>query len=167
MRLLGQWLVTAYKEPAHPAARSWCLIASCQAAIAFNSANLGLAHAIAAPLGALHHVAHGLGNALALPAVTAYNEASMGAKAAVVARAFSAATAAEGLARLRHALDLDLSLDRFVPSDEAREKVAQAAMKSGQVRMNPRLATIEDMRAILESMRTPNGGAATRVKVAA
>ena len=91
----------------------------------------------------------------------------MGAKAAVVARDFGAVTAAEGLARLRHALDLDLSLDRFVPSDEAREKVAQAAMKSGQVRMNPRLATIEDMRAILESMRTPNGGAATRVKVAA
>ena len=167
MRLLGQWLVTAYKEPAHPAARSWCLIASCQAAIAFNSANLGLAHAIAAPLGALHHVAHGLGNALALPAVTAYNEASMGAKAAVVARAFGAVTAAEGLARLRHALDLDLSLDRFVPGDEAREKVAQAAMKSGQVRMNPRLATIEDMRAILEAMRTPNGGAAAGVKVAA
>ena len=40
-------------------------------------------------------------------------------------------------------------------------------MKSGQVRMNPRLATIEDMRAILESMRTPNGGAAAGVKVAA
>ncbi len=165
MRLLGQWLVTAYKEPANPAARSWCLIASCQAAIAFNSANLGLAHAIAAPLGALHHVAHGLANALALPAVTAYNEASMGAKAAVIASAFGGASAAEGLAKLRLALELDLSLDRFVPTDEAREKLAQAAMKSGQVRMNPRLATIEDMRAILESMRTPTGAAAARVAV--
>jgi len=165
MRLLGKWLPIAYKEPTHQDARSWCLIASCQAAIAFNSANLGLAHALAAPLGALYHVPHGLGNALALPAVAAYNEAAMGPKAAVVARAFGAATAADGLARLRWLLDLDLSLDGFVPSDDAREQLAQAAMKSGQVRMNPRLATIDDMRAIVQSMRTPTGGATPRISV--
>ncbi|OGA39858.1 MAG: hypothetical protein A3G26_11920 [Betaproteobacteria bacterium RIFCSPLOWO2_12_FULL_65_110] len=159
MRLLGRWLPIAYREPTHQAARTWCLIASCQAAIAFNSANLGLAHAIAAPLGAMHHVPHGLANALALPAIAAYNEASMGPKAAVVASAFGTPSAALGLSRLRLSLDLDLSLDGFVATDEAREKVAQAAMKSGQVRMNPRQATIEDMRAILESMRVPTGGA--------
>lgn len=163
MRLLGKWLPVAYQSPTNQAARGWCLIASCQAAIAFNSANLGLSHAIAAPLGALHHVPHGVGNALALPAVTAYNEASMGAKAAVVARAFDAPTAAIGLSKLRLALDLDLSLDEFVPTAHARERLAQSAMKSGQVRMNPRLATIDDMRAILESMRVPTGGASPRL----
>jgi len=165
MRLLGKWLPVAYKVPTHQAAQSWCLIASCQAAIAFNSANLGLAHAIAAPLGALHHVPHGVANALALPAVTAYNEASLGAKAAVVASAFAAPTAAMGLSKLRLALDLDLSLDNFVPTDDARERLAQAAMKSGQVRMNPRLATIADMRAILESMRVPTGGASPELAI--
>jgi len=165
MRLLGKWLPIAYREPTHEAARSWCLIASCQAAIAFNSANLGLSHAIAAPLGALHHVPHGVANALALPAVTAYNEASMGAKAGVVASAFDAPTAATGLSKLRLALDLDLSLDRFVPTDAARERLAQAAMKSGQVRMNPRLATLEEMRAILESMRVPTGGASPKLAI--
>lgn len=165
MRLLGRWLAVAYREPGNTAARGWCLIASCQAAIAFNSANLGLAHALAAPLGALHHVAHGLANALALPAVTAYNEAAMGDKAATVAAAFGAKSAAEGVARLRVALDLDLGLDGFVPGTEAREKLAQAAMKSGQVRMNPRPATIEHMRAIIESMRAPNGGQAPRISV--
>ena len=41
-------------------------LASTLAACAFNSTQLGLAHAIAAPLGALHHVAHGVANALAL-----------------------------------------------------------------------------------------------------
>jgi len=161
MRLLGKWLPIAYKEPTHQDARSWCLIASCQAAIAFNSANLGLAHALAAPLGALFHVPHGLGNALALPAVAAFNEAAMGPKAAVVASAFGgkaggmSATAA--LSKLRWQLDLDLSLDGFVKTDEAREQLAQTAMKSGQVRMNPRLATIDDMRSIVAAMRTPTG----------
>ena len=158
MRILGKWLPIAYKEPTHQDARGWCLIASCQAAIAFNSANLGLAHALAAPLGALHHVPHGLGNALALPAVAAFNESAMGAKAAVVAHAFGATTAAAALSKLRWELDLDLSLDGFVPTDEAREQLAQAAMKSGQVRMNPRLATIDDMRGIVAAMRTPTGG---------
>lgn len=165
MRLLGKWLPVAYQEPTHQDARSWCLIASCQAAIAFNSANLGLAHALAAPLGALHHVAHGLGNALALPAVAAYNETAMGPKAAVIAKAFGGATAASGLSKLRWLLDLDLSLDGFVPSDEAREHLAQAAMKSGQVRMNPRLATIDDMRAIVQAMRLPTGADAPRLSV--
>ena len=74
MTLLGRWLPVAYREPDHQEARIACLVASCQAAIAFNSANLGLAHAFAAPLGALFHVPHGLGNALALPVVAAYNE---------------------------------------------------------------------------------------------
>ena len=165
MRLLGKWLPIVYREPAHEAARSWCLIASCQAAIAFNSANLGLSHAIAAPLGALHHVPHGVANALALPAVTAYNEASMGAKAGVIARAFDAPTAAIGLSKLRLAVDLDLGLDRFVPTDAAREKLAQAAMRSGQVRMNPRLATLEEMRSILETMRVPTGGASPKLAI--
>ncbi len=162
MQLLGRWLPVAYREPDHAAARTWCLIASCQAAIAFNSANLGLAHALAAPLGALHHVAHGLGNALALPVVTAYNEAAMGAKATRVAQAFGGASAAEGLARLRVALDLDVSLDQFVPDDAARERLAVAAMKSGQVRMNPRLPTLEHMQAIVHAMREPTGDAGPR-----
>ena len=79
-------------------------------------------------------------------------------KAAVVASAFSGATAAAALSKLRWQLDLDLSLDGFVATDEAREQLAQAAMKSGQVRMNPRLATIDDMRSIVAAMRNPTGG---------
>ncbi|MCY7308550.1 MAG: iron-containing alcohol dehydrogenase [Rhodoferax sp.] len=160
MLLLGRWLPIAFGEPTNQAARTACLVASCQAAIAFNSANLGLAHALAAPLGALHHVPHGLGNALALPVVAAYNETAMGGKAATVARCFGGATAAQGLARLRFQLGLDLSLDQFVPTDADREKLALAAMRSGQVKMNPRLATLEDMRVLIEAMRTPTGNAA-------
>ena len=159
-RLLAKWLVPAYRTPDDRAARSWCLIASCQAAIAFNSANLGLAHAFAAPLGALHHVGHGLGNALALPYVTAFNAPALGAKGDVIAAAFGTRTAAEAMSKIRFDLGLDLSVDGYVPDADAREKVAQAASRSGQLRMNPRLADIDDLRAILEAMRSPTGGAA-------
>jgi alcohol dehydrogenase class IV len=155
MQLLGRYLPIAYEQPGNRAARSWCLIASCQAAVAFNSANLGLAHAISGPLGALHHVPHGLGNALALPAVTAFNEPALGEKGAMIARAFGGATAASALAALRERLGLDRGLDEFVSDGAARETLAAAAMRSGQVRMNPRAATLEDMRSILEAMRRP------------
>ena len=165
MRLLGRWLPTAYREPDNRDARMACLVASCQAAIAFNSANLGLAHAFAAPLGALFHVPHGLGNALALPAVAAYNEAAMGPKAATIAYAFGGATAAEGLARLRLALELDLSLDDYVATDADRQRLAAAAMRSGQVKMNPRLATIDDLHALIEAMRAPTGDRAPVLSV--
>jgi alcohol dehydrogenase class IV len=165
MELLGKWLAVAYEEPGNRDARAACLIASMQAAIAFNSANLGLAHAISGPLGAQQHVAHGLGNALALPYVTAYNEPLLGAKGETIARLFGARGAAEAMARLRHRLGLDQSLDRHVKSDAERERLAQWAMKSGQVKVNPRAATIEHMRAILEAMRSPTGDAPPRLTV--
>lgn len=158
MRLLAGSLVRAYREPQDREARTWCLVASCQAAIAFNSANLGLAHAFAAPLGALHHVAHGLGNALALPVVTAFNQPALGRKGETIAAIFGTRDAATAMSKVRHALDLDLSVDLYVPDGDAREKVAQAASRSGQVRMNPRLADIDDLRAMLEAMRKPTGG---------
>jgi alcohol dehydrogenase class IV len=159
MALLGRWLAVAYEEPENRDARGACLIASLQAAIAFNSANLGLAHAISGPLGAQQHVAHGLGNALALPFVTAFNEPVLGAKAEVIARLFGGRTAAEAMAKLRRRLGLDLSLDGYVTTDADRERLAEWAMKSGQVKMNPRAATIDDMRAILAAMRSPTGDA--------
>jgi alcohol dehydrogenase class IV len=164
MGLLGRWLALAYEEPENRDARGACLIASMQAAIAFNSANLGLAHAISGPLGAQQHVAHGLGNALALPYVTAFNEPVLGAKGETIARLFGGRTAAEAMAKLRRRLDLDLSLDGYVRTDADRERLAQWAIKSGQVKMNPRAATIEDMRAILAAMRTPTGDAPPVVK---
>lgn len=163
MELLAKWLPVAHREPRHRDARAGCLIASAQAAIAFNSANLGLAHAFAAPFGAQLHIAHGLGNALALPSVMAWNESAIPEKAAVIARVFGGETAGHGLARLRLALGLDRSLDDFVPDAAARERIAQSALKSGQVRMNPRLAGIEDLRMLLEAMRRPTGDAPPRV----
>jgi len=156
---LAHFLPLAWAEPDHREARARCLIASCQAAIAFNSANLGLAHAISAPLGALHHVPHGLANALALPAVTAFNQPVLGEKGRLVGELLGAPTAAAGLSKLRHAIGLDIGLDEFVPSEAARDAVARAALRSGQVRMNPRLADFDQMRAILEAARAPTGGA--------
>jgi alcohol dehydrogenase class IV len=158
MEKLAEWLPVAYAEPENLVARGECLVGSMQAAIAFNSANLGLAHAISGALGALNHVPHGLANALALPWTMAFNQPALGPKGEVLIRIFGGETAAEGLSKLRHRLDLDLSLDGYVEGDTARDMVAEGASKSGQLRVNPREATVHDIRTVLEAMRQPTGG---------
>lgn len=165
MDMLARALPRAVASPDDRAARAQCLIASMQAAIAFNSANLGLAHAFSGAMGALYHTAHGLANALALPYVMAFNAAASGAKEREIARIFGAASAAHGLAKIRHAVGLDESLDVHLPTDADRERVAQGAIKSGQVRMNPRAATIDDLRALLAAMRRPTGDGPPRLGV--
>lgn len=152
MRMLADSLPRAYGQPDDLQARETCLVGSMLAAMAFNSANLGLAHAVSGALGALHHVPHGIGNALALPHVAAFNQGATPEKAAEVGRIFGGGTAAEALFRMRARLGLDVSLDTLV-QPTALDGVAAGAMRSGQLRMNPRPASQDDIRTLLEQMR--------------
>lgn len=165
MELLARWLPVAYAEPENLDARGACLIGSAQAAVAFNSANLGLAHAISGALGALHHVPHGLANALALPWTMAFNQPVLGDKGDLVADLYGGSTAAEGLSKLRETIGLDISLDGYVESDSDRDLVAEGASKSGQIRVNPRTPSVPEIRAILEAMRQPTNGEQPRLNL--
>jgi alcohol dehydrogenase class IV len=158
MQLLADALPLACREPDNLEARAACLVGSMQAGIAFNSANLGLAHAIAGALGALNHVPHGLANALALPWTMAFNQPELGTKGDEMARIFKAGSAAAGLSRLRHEIGLDISLDEWVHDDASRDAVAAGAMKSGQIRVNPRTPDESQVRRIVEAMRSPTHG---------
>ncbi|MFW5880912.1 MAG: iron-containing alcohol dehydrogenase family protein [Roseicyclus sp.] len=158
---LARHLPVAFARPDDIVARGACLIASTQAGIAFNSAHLGMAHAVAGSLGALHHVPHGLTNALALPMTMtmtmAFCAPSLVDKAPSLAAALGAPSVAGGLARLRHGLGLDRGLDAYVPDAGARDRLAKAAMTSGQIAMSPRRPTPAQMRSLIEAMRVPGG----------
>ena len=163
VRRLARWLPVAFEEPDNVAARGQCLLASTLAACAFNSTQLGLAHAIAAPLGALHHVAHGVANALALPAVAAFNAPCLGEKGSVLTEALGSGAvasrdAASGIASLRERLSLDRGLDEIVRTEGEREAIAVAALKSGNIPTNPREPTLADVRAVVSAMREPLRG---------
>ena len=168
VRRLARWLPVAYEEPERIDARGQCLLASTLAACAFNSTQLGLAHAITAPLGALHHVAHGVANAFALPAVTAFNEPCLGKKGVLLAEALGSGSgeseaavsgdAASAIASLRERLALDRGLDEVVKTEAERETIAVAALKSGNIPTNPREPTLADVRAVVSAMREPLKG---------
>jgi len=165
MRLLATGLERAVKVPDDLAARGLCLVGSMQAGIAFNSANLGLAHAIAGALGALHHTPHGFANALALPWTMAFNQPELREKGETIRAIFGGESSAHGLSRLRAAIGLDVSLDEEIQGDDALDRIAQGASTSGQVKMNPRLADAEQIRVILEHMRTRTEGAPPRLNL--
>lgn len=73
IELIYKSLPVCVREPENAEARSDLMLGSTLAGFAFNSAILGIAHAIAHPLGAYFGVAHGDGNAMALPYAVEYN----------------------------------------------------------------------------------------------
>jgi alcohol dehydrogenase class IV len=73
LRLLSGNLLTVVREPRNLEARSAMLLGAHLAGLAFSNAPVAGVHALAYPLGGLHHVPHGLSNALMLRHVLQHN----------------------------------------------------------------------------------------------
>jgi alcohol dehydrogenase len=73
LRLLAGNLVMAIEEPRNVEARSAMLLGAHLAGQAFANAPVAGVHALAYPLGGLHHLPHGLSNALMLRVVLQHN----------------------------------------------------------------------------------------------
>lgn len=141
-------------------ARDNMIQASLLAGIAFNSAFLGLAHAIASPLGGHFHVSHGLANAVMLPYVMEFNLPASVEKYAAIAQALGLGApgeSARSLAEKAVAAVTQLARDISVPErlrdvgakEEVLPLVAKDALKSIQLKFNPRLASEQEILALL------------------
>ena len=159
MRAIWPNIRRACEEPGDRAAREAMMIGSLQAGIAFSNASVALVHGMSRPIGAHFHVAHGLSNAMLLPAVTAWSALTALARYADCARAMGLANAEEGeqaaVARLVGALR-DLNRDLAVPTpkayglDETRwhdliPLMADQALASGSPGNNPRVPTSSEI----------------------
>jgi alcohol dehydrogenase class IV len=160
MRAIWPNLRRVCEAPGDRAAREAMTVGSLQAGIAFSNASVALVHGMSRPIGAHFHVAHGLSNAMLLPAVTAWSAPAARTRYAECARAMGIAEAGEGeqaaVARLVEALryinhDLSVPTPRNYGIDEARwtellPLMAKQALASGSPDNNPRVpdaATIE------------------------
>ncbi len=132
------------------------------AGAAFNSAYLGLCHALASPLGGHFHIPHGLANAIVLPfvmdfnvAVAADRYAALGIGAGTSRRGEHPRVAAQRLIdavrTLQHDIGTPIRLRDVGAKEDLLPSVAKDALKSIQLRFNPRPATEAHMLAVLQA----------------
>lgn len=159
MKMIAHNLRLAVVQGENLEARSNMLLASLMAAMAFNSTRLGLAHALAIPLGAHFKIPHGTVNAILLPEVMQYNVIGNVHKFAEIASIFGESTAhlnpreaAErsvfAIRQLKNDVGITSTLSDYGVREEHLDLIVEEAMQSGNVPVNPRKPTLEDLKNI-------------------
>ena len=147
----------AYADGSDAGARAALMGAAAQAGMAFSSASVALVHGMSRPIGAHFHVAHGLSNAMLLPAVTAFSVEAAPVRYADCARvmgwadggdgdAAACAKLVEGLRRLNDDLEVPSpSALGHVADDAQFHLMAEQALASGSPQNNPRVPTAAEI----------------------
>ncbi|MET8873351.1 iron-containing alcohol dehydrogenase [Nocardia sp. NPDC004604] len=159
---IGRVLRRAYADGDDIEAREQMMLAATIAGMAFSNSSVALVHGMSRPIGAHFGVAHGLSNAMLLPAVTAFSVGAAEDRYADCARAFGVATSLDGNAtaagNLVSALT-ELCRDLQVPTPEAygidRQRwhelipvMAEQALASGSPANNPRVPADAEIRGL-------------------
>jgi len=166
IRAIGKYIRAAYSDGQDRRAREAMMIASTQAGMAFSNSSVALVHGMSRPIGAHFHVAHGLSNAMLLPAVTEFSIGGAEDRYADCARSLGAASerdidsvAAQRL--VQYLTDLCQELAVPTPSDygidqtqwnELTPLMAKQAMASGSPANNPIIPTAEDIQLLYASV---------------
>jgi len=162
IQLIGSHLRNAVLNGANRDSRYAMLLASTMAGIAMNPTRLGLAHALAMPLGSWDlRIPHGIAIAVTLPRVMKFNWVSAPDRFAAVARALGqpvnqlpVANAAQcGVAaveKLANDIHIPKGLGEYGLRSSHIPRVIDEAMKSGNVVVSPRPTSKEQLTAVLE-----------------
>ena len=171
MRTLWDNIRVAYAEPGNLAAREKMMLGATQAGIAFSNSSVALVHGMSRPIGAFFHLAHGLSNAMLLPAVTSFSAEAGTVRYADCARTLRVASEGESdaaaTAKLVGAL-FRLNADLAVPGpqrlgiDAARWQavmptMAEQAIASGSPANNPRVPTAAEIEGIYRTVWSESG----------
>jgi alcohol dehydrogenase class IV len=162
IELIGRHLRNAVVKGRNRDSRYAVLLASTMAGIAMNPTRLGLAHALAMPLGSWDlRVPHGIAIAVTLPRVMKFNCVFAPERYALVARALgesvdqlspadSAQRAVTAVEKLASDIQIPKGLAEYGVRPSHIPRVIDEAMKSGNVAVNPRPTSKEQLTAVLE-----------------
>jgi len=161
IRLIGAALRRAYANGRDLDARTDMLLASTMAAMAFTRTRLGNVHAMSHPVGAHFNVPHGVANALLLPYVMDWNltgcldtypaiAAALGEGTDGLAPRAAAVVAVDAVRQLARDLGIPERLRDVDVTREALPAMTRDAMQSGNVLVNPRSTSHDEMLALFE-----------------
>lgn len=145
-------------------ARGEMHIAQCLAGMSFSNALLGITHSLAHKIGAQYDLSHGLCNSILMPYVIKYNSKVSMDRYAEIAKRLGldggtdrqlVASLIDSINYLNMVLDIPATFEEAgVEEDlfkETLDFVAEQAMLDACTPSNPREATAEDLKAILEA----------------
>ena len=155
LELIGKNLRAYVANRQNKTAADAMMQGSLYAGIAFSHARLGNVHAMSHPVSAYFDVPHGLANAILLPFVTEFNELSDKGKYYDIYRWISLAPVAkkdfvpnmltQAIKVLNRSLDIPGTLSEVGVKEEIFGSMTDDAMKSGNIAVNPRQTTRQDI----------------------
>lgn len=155
LELIGKNLRAYVANRQNKIAADAMLQGSLYAGIAFSQARLGNVHAMSHPVSAYFDVPHGLANAILLPFVTEFNELSDKGKyydiyrcislAPVIKKDFVPHMLTQEIRVLNLSMDIPGTLVEVGVKEELFEFMTDDAMKSGNIAVNPRQTTRQDI----------------------
>ncbi|WP_424768026.1 iron-containing alcohol dehydrogenase [Paenibacillus sp. sgz302251] len=162
IRMIAANIDKAYYAGTDVCSREQMLVASMMAGAAFAQSRLGNVHAISHTMGGIFNIAHGIANAALLPYVMRFNlpacvqamadiAEALGCHTAGVSRQRAAEMAVEAVVDLNRRLRIPANIRDLGVDIQALDKMVEDSMRSGNVLINPRLTTPEDIRAIIRS----------------
>ena len=157
IRLIGNNLRTAVAKGEVVEARYSMLLGSLMAGLAFHHTRLGNAHALAMPLGSgKWQIPHGVVNAILLPHVMKFNLVGnlnkfallakyLGVKVDSLSTREAAEKSVEAVKQLSSDVNLSQNLSQFGVQKEDLKSIAEEAVKSGNITVNPRRTSVGDL----------------------
>lgn len=134
------------------------------AGMAFSNCGLGANHALAHPLSAVHHVPHGLANAVLLPKIMEYNAPFVGEKMRHIAKAMGihgtanmnaeqyTRAAVNAVEALKKSIGITQNLSDLGVTEETIPLLAKQAMEDACMADNPRPMHTGNVEAIYRSL---------------
>lgn len=161
IRTIGVYLPRAVRDGKDMEARGAMMAAAVQAGLAFGVAGTAAAHAIQYPVGASTHTAHGIGVAVLLPYVMAWNAREIQHELSQIALALGAAPsdekqlAAEAIQRVRalfSTIGIPTTLKDLGVEEARLDWISEQSMLSARlVNNNPRELRQDGVREIVEN----------------
>ncbi len=161
IRLVGQNLVTACKEPDNLEARENMALAATLGGMAFSNAGVALVHALEYPMGGALHCSHGAGNGLLLPYVMRFNlpvrkeafgriTSFLGHEVDGLSVDEAAHAAIEAVENLRHEIGIPERIRDLGGREEQLPVFAEKAFALDRLKgVNPREVSLADLEQIL------------------
>ena len=141
-------MLKAVKDGKNIEVREGMLLGSFLAGIALANAGVGVAHALAYPLGGIYHIPHGVANGLLLPYVMKFNLKSNLEKFRQIALLMGKKKAKDSVIAIRELSEKIKMVQRLrdlkIPKTAIPELAEEAMKVTGPIINNPRKVTLKD-----------------------